>query len=1221
MIFFLCISFLLSFSAKAQSTIGTEFIVGFMENNKKPGQPDEAIVVITALEDVTGTLTFQGQVFPFSISEGQFFKKEFNSNDLDVIHRSSEEVENKSILIQASGNISVNAFNQRKNSSDGTLVLPISSLGEDYFVTAHFSNLAASPDNSESTVLIVANEDNTQVEITPSGATVKGKAKNSPFQITLNAGQSYQIKAFSDLTGTRVRILNNQEGSCKRLAVFGGNKMTTAGDCGESGDHLFQQTLPISYWSDFYIHVPLLNRTSGETLKVLASQNNTEVFLDGVNKGTLNAGEFLNLELEKNTTGVIRTSKPAAVTLLARSQDCNSSPGLIGDPFLLRYQGINQRIKNHTFYSYDEDGFIFNNANILAPTSSISSVRLNNTLIANRFKPVPGFEEFSFAQVDLKDGANTITSSDGVILYIYGAGQRASYGYSAGFDLLAEEIKMLKNEVEIGDDIQVCVGQEEEWKIDDPSGFFDSYSWDFGDGSPALSGQVVTYAYQKEGKFLIRVKASKGQGSCAIVKNFEMEVEVYPKASGLISGQEEGCAGIELTYTFESEIENTSVEWKEVVGGSILIKDDQTIQIIWSADSEEHYLLAVPKSDKGCEGEEIRLDFKVQETQELDKPSGPSNVCSSDTDSVLYKAVSLLGQTDIEWLIIGGEILSGQGSDQVKVAWDAGAESHLISYSKKKEGNQSCDVASSVLEIVISEPSIQELSAPSGPNALCEASLEAVLYKASDLLGQEGINWIVEGGVIRDGQGTDQVEILWNADAEIRTVFFTKVEEKEEGCDLVFESAPLSVSISSSDLLPAPIGQQAICSEVSELMIYTIEGSLGNQQIEWLVVGGKIQNGQGSKQVEVVWDLNSESRSIAYSLASGEENGCGRVSEKLEIKVLEVISLSWEEFKGPSCQGDSDGMVRLSISGGTGDYIISWSHDAQLDAIEATDLASGDYNVKVKDASGCGEASLKFSLEQPTKLGLARELEILPVVCNSESDGGFNAYVQGGTPPYRVEGLESVWDGEKLSVRNLGPGAFSLFILDINDCSLSVSGNIQEFEPLTLAFSETVIRCPGGSEGALGVEVQGGKAPYTYTWSEVSAPGVLTFNTRSALSEGATLENIPFGEYSVTVTDALGCTVQGFAILSESKPQVRMPTGFMPKDGKFGPVSTCPVDFTLLIYNKWGNIVYSGNEGWDGLSSGKEVPVGTYSYKLSYQYIYQDQPKQEEISGVVTLIR
>ena len=71
-------------------------------------------------------------------------------------------------------------------------------------------------DSSE--FIIVSIEDSTEISITPSVNTLRGKPANVPFSITLNKGETYQVKAqdTGDLTGTSVKSI---KGSC---AVFSG---------------------------------------------------------------------------------------------------------------------------------------------------------------------------------------------------------------------------------------------------------------------------------------------------------------------------------------------------------------------------------------------------------------------------------------------------------------------------------------------------------------------------------------------------------------------------------------------------------------------------------------------------------------------------------------------------------------------------------------------------------------------------------------------------------------------------------------------------------------------------------------------------------------------------------------------------------------------------------------------------------------------------------------
>jgi hypothetical protein len=63
------------------------------------------------------------------------------------------------------------------------------------------------------------------------------------------------------------------------------------------------------------------------------------------------------------------------------------------------------------------------------------------------------------------------------------------------------------------------------------------------------------------------------------------------------------------------------------------------------------------------------------------------------------------------------------------------------------------------------------------------------------------------------------------------------------------------------------------------------------------------------------------------------------------------------------------------------------------------------------------------------------------------------------------------------------------------------------------------------------------------------------------------------------------------------------------------------VDFSMIIYNRWGQLVYSGAEGWDGTLAGDIAPTGTYSYATTYSYLMEGNTVQVTFRGSVLLVR
>ncbi|HEX2899879.1 MAG TPA: PKD domain-containing protein, partial [Bacteroidia bacterium] len=103
---------------------------------------------------------------------------------------------------------------------------------------------------------------------------------------------------------------------------------------------------------------------------------------------------------------------------------------------------------------------------------------------------------------------------------------------------------------------------------------------------------------------------------------------------------------------------------------------------------------------------------------------------------------------------------------------------------------------------------------------------------------------------------------------------------------------------------------------------------------------------------------------------------------------------------------------------------------------------------------------------------------------------------------------------------NLGSGTHSVTVTDANGCTITGSVAVTSPAPITLTLSSTPTSC-NLDNGTATVAASGGALPYTYNWS----PGGQ--NTPTAI-------NLASGGYSVTVTDAAGCSSTGSVTVSGS---------------------------------------------------------------------------------------
>lgn len=119
-------------------------------------------------------------------------------------------------------------------------------------------------------------------------------------------------------------------------------------------------------------------------------------------------------------------------------------------------------------------------------------------------------------------------------------------------------------------------------------------------------------------------------------------------------------------------------------------------------------------------------------------------------------------------------------------------------------------------------------------------------------------------------------------------------------------------------------------------------------------------------------------------------------------------------------------------------------------------------------------------------------------------------------------------------------------------------------------------------------------------------------------------------DYIVTVTDANGCTATDLVTVTVRRAQcdetdVFIPTAFSPNGNKtnetFKPYSHFIDEMYMVIYNRWGQEVFSTNEKngeWDGTFKGQDLAPDSYAFYIKVRCINAEEYIKR---GNVTLIR
>jgi gliding motility-associated-like protein len=207
------------------------------------------------------------------------------------------------------------------------------------------------------------------------------------------------------------------------------------------------------------------------------------------------------------------------------------------------------------------------------------------------------------------------------------------------------------------------------------------------------------------------------------------------------------------------------------------------------------------------------------------------------------------------------------------------------------------------------------------------------------------------------------------------------------------------------------------------------------------------------------------------------------------------------------CFGQCTGSATVTPSGGTSPYSFSWAPSGGTGA-SAGGLCAGTYTVTVTDANGC-TTTRTFSITQPPSAVSATSTQT-NILCNGQCTGSITVTAAGGTGPYTYSWAPS--GGTGATATGLCAGTYTCTVTDANSCTVQVTATITQPPALATTQSQTNVLCNGQCTGSATVTVTGGTSPYTYNW----APSGGT---------GSSANSLCAGTYTVTATDANGCTI------------------------------------------------------------------------------------------------
>lgn len=318
----------------------------------------------------------------------------------------------------------------------------------------------------------------------------------------------------------------------------------------------------------------------------------------------------------------------------------------------------------------------------------------------------------------------------------------------------------------------------------------------------------------------------------------------------------------------------------------------------------------------------------------------------------------------------------------------------------------------------------------------------------------------------------------------------------EQGCTST-EILPVEVLCCTDDFMINPTFERPSCpGETDGSIALEIESSSGPPFfITW-------EDGSASNPLE-----NLAAGTYTVTISDTSECQTIRTLELPEAQPFAVDTI----LSLPSCDAGMDGSITLGVTGGAPPYMFAWDGAPFTTSNTLGNLIAGQYSVAIQDEVGCTD-TLEISLQE-------LQLILDPQVTNSTapscfgfSDGQITLAIANGLPPYQFDfgnGNGYVASG---ALSELTAGTYTVAVLDANLCEGQFSVDLEAPLPLELNLQPTLISCNGAADGVLSAGASGGTPPYTFEWKNGS-----TATGRN---------NLPPGDYALTITDENGCLAE-----------------------------------------------------------------------------------------------
>ncbi len=354
------------------------------------------------------------------------------------------------------------------------------------------------------------------------------------------------------------------------------------------------------------------------------------------------------------------------------------------------------------------------------------------------------------------------------------------------------------------------------------------------------------------------------------------------------------------------------------------------------------------------------------------------------------------------------------------------------------------------------------------------------------------------------------------------TITITATSNQEPACTAETVTFDLTVKA-----LPEPaLSDAVICASASDInstLTLTTDANMSNYT--WSVDGGTITEGTGTNSIQVQWAAAGEKNiSITYT----GTNGCEGTNESsVTVYAAPEFTVTGNPANNSICA--VEGTDVITVNSNT-QYNYEWSAATGLDmvATEASNAkefksnTAGTYAVTIIGSETHDNLTCLTTQNVTVTVNAQPVLTVTPQnpTCYGGNNGKITTTVTGGTPAYTFD-----WSNDTHSnnAQNLTAGTYSVTVTDGNGChAYATDITLTDPSQITATKSNHVdVDCHGASTGAFTVTASNGTAfdggQYLYKLGD---------DQEGTLAVSKTFNNLPAGNYVVTVSDRNGCPVE-----------------------------------------------------------------------------------------------